>query len=387
MNVFETLPPISPRMGFLRTVSGWLDAALVEFGPEGTMHYAQSALQGGAENLFTSGMEERQVIFGDTRPLEDALRAVDAARAPGLLFLTSSPVSEIIGADLEQVRRQLQPGLRARLSVWDRVPVQGTEQDGQRSAYAAGADYLRTLPPKADRGAAGGVVVLGLDQTDWNGRSDLNELRRMFADYFGLACRNDPQGRYRLEELRSARLLLAASPAALPLAEAAQALWGVPVCRGLPYGVRGSARLVESVSRLLEQAPSPAWSADRREAEQAVREFQFALRPWPKRELRLLSFRRTEAFRLDAAGARVSDAASSRGGPAGQRHFVPPVSAAPFPVPGYARPSPAIVQHPSSVRRDPGYGESAVRPIPPPDGGCLIADTRRVCLRFVSPTK
>ena len=261
MNVFETLPPISPRMGFLRTVSGWLDAALVEFGPEGTMHYAQSALQGGAENLFTSGMEERQVIFGDTRPLEDALRAVDAARAPGLLFLTSSPVSEIIGADLEQVRRQLQPGLRARLSVWDRVPVQGTEQDGQRSAYAAGADYLRTLPPKADRGPAGGVVVLGLDQTDWNGRSDLNELRRMFADYFGLACRNDPQGRYRLEELRSARLLLAASPAALPLAEVAQALWGVPVCRGLPYGVRGSARLVESVSRLLEQAPSPAWSA------------------------------------------------------------------------------------------------------------------------------
>lgn len=106
-------------------------------------------------------------------------------------------------------------------------------------------------------------MVLGLDQTDWNGRSDLNELRRMFADYFGLACRNDPQGRYRLEELRSARLLLAASPAALPLAEAAQALWGVPVCRGLPYGVRGSARLVESVSRLLEQAPSPAWSADR----------------------------------------------------------------------------------------------------------------------------
>ena len=274
MNVFETLPPISPRMGFLRTVSGWLDAALVEFGPEGTMHYAQSALQGGAENLFTSGMEERQVIFGDTRPLEDALRAVDAARAPGLLFLTSSPVSEIIGADLEQVRRQLQPGLRARLSVWDRVPVQGTEQDGQRSAYAAGADYLRTLPPKADRGAAGGVVVLGLAGPD--------RLERPFRSE-----RNDPQGRYRLEELRSARLLLAASPAALPLAEAAQALWGVPVCRGLPYGVRGSARLVESVSRLLEQAPSPAWSADRREAEQAVREFQFALRPWPKRELRL----------------------------------------------------------------------------------------------------
>ena len=163
MNVFETLPPISPRMGFLRTVSGWLDAALVEFGPEGTMHYAQSALQGGAENLFTSGMEERQVIFGDTRPLEDALRAVDAARAPGLLFLTSSPVSEIIGADLEQVRRQLQPGLRARLSVWDRVPVQGTEQDGQRPAggirippFGTGAlPGLVSRPPGGGAGRAG----------------------------------------------------------------------------------------------------------------------------------------------------------------------------------------------------------------------------------------
>ena len=77
MKVYEALPPLSPRAGFLRTVSGWRDAALVEFGPEGTMHYAQSAIHGETDNLFTTGMEEKQIIFGDTANLEAAIREVD----------------------------------------------------------------------------------------------------------------------------------------------------------------------------------------------------------------------------------------------------------------------------------------------------------------------
>lgn len=285
MNVFETLPPISPRMGFLRTVSGWLDAALVEFGPEGTMHYAQSALQGGAENLFTSGMEERQVIFGDTRPLEDALRAVDAARAPGLLFLTSSPVSEIIGADLEQVRRQLQPGLRARLSVWDRVPVQGTEQDGQRSAYAAGP--VPRTAAKADRGAAAASWCWGWTRPIGNGRSRSERTAPHVRGLFRPGLPQRPAGPL--------------PPGGTSIRPAAAGRFSrCAAVGGSRAGAVGRSRLPGASLRGTGQRPAggirippfgtgalPGLVSRPREAEQAVREFQFALRPWPKRELRL----------------------------------------------------------------------------------------------------
>ncbi|MFR8334990.1 MAG: hypothetical protein ACLU9S_23645 [Oscillospiraceae bacterium] len=152
MNVFETLPPISPRWGFLRTISGWLRRpGGVRTQGTGIAYHAQSGSPGrGGKPLYlrhggTSGHFRGHPAAGRRAP------GGRCGPCPRSAFLTSSPVSEIIGADLEQVR-QLQPiGLRARLSVWDRVPVQGTEQDGQRSAYAAGADYLAHLPPSGPR--------------------------------------------------------------------------------------------------------------------------------------------------------------------------------------------------------------------------------------------
>ena len=73
MKIFETLPAASPRMGFFKAVANWLDAAIVEFGPEGTMHYTQGAIAGRTDQLYTTGIKERQIIFGDTGPLEQAI--------------------------------------------------------------------------------------------------------------------------------------------------------------------------------------------------------------------------------------------------------------------------------------------------------------------------
>ena len=66
MKVYEALPPLSPRAGFLRTVSGWRDAALVEFGPEGTMHYAQSAIHGETDFDFARDFKREVKNFVDS---------------------------------------------------------------------------------------------------------------------------------------------------------------------------------------------------------------------------------------------------------------------------------------------------------------------------------
>lgn len=274
MTLFEALPPASPRMGFFKAVSGWLDAAAVEFGPEGTMHYVQSSIAGITDRLYTTGMRERQIIFGDTEPLEQAIRDIDRAAAPRLLFITSSPVSEIIGADLETVARRVQPEVGARLSAWDRVPVEGTQPQGYAAAHERAAQALRQGLLQDGGAEKSGVLILGLGEADWNGAADLNELRRMVEAYFGLPCLNGEDGRYCLGDIPKAQCLLVIAPEAAALAKAAQELWGTPWHGCVPYGLDACGKLVSALERLLGQTPGPRWAAERREVKRSLAQFR-----------------------------------------------------------------------------------------------------------------
>lgn len=276
MKVFETLPPASPRIGFFRTVATWKDAALVEFGPEGTMHYAQGVIRGDTRNLYTTGMKERHVIFGDTDTLEAAIRDIDVRARPGLLFVTSSPVSDIIGTDLRMVVHSQQPFVKAVLSVWDQVPAEGMESQGCLLAYEMAAEYVRrTMGPQAGGTAPkrAGVLVIGLSESDWNGAADLGEIRRMLESYFGAACLNDQDGRYQLQDLLHAEWVLAVTPEAAVLAETVQNLWGIPWYLGVPYGIGGCERLVAALGKTFG-SPSPEWEKDRWEIKQTVTRFR-----------------------------------------------------------------------------------------------------------------
>lgn len=277
MKVFDQLPPASPRIGFFKAVAGWKDAALVEFGPEGTMHYAQGSIKGDTSNLYTTGMLERQIIFGDTSALESAVRDIDKNVHPKLLFVTSSPVSEIIGADLDAVVFALRPEVSAQLSVWDRVPVEGTQSQGESAAYARAAKFLESVPAGEKRG----FVILGLNESDFNGVADLGELRRMVETYFALPCLNDPDGRYRLTDLADAQCLLCASPESTLLAKKAQSLWKTPWLESLPCGVRGCEAFVGALEAALGRRANPVWRRERAEAQRISAQLRECLKGLP----------------------------------------------------------------------------------------------------------
>ena len=267
MKVFDQLPPASARIGFFRTVAGWKDAALVEFGPEGTMHYAQGNIKGETGNLYTTGMKERQIIFGDTDTLENAIRDIDRSAHPKLLFVTSSPVSEVIGADMASVAFDLQPEVSAKLSVWDRVPIEGDQAQGERAAYERAAKYLEGIEGCKEKH---GFVVLGLTEADWNGIADLGELRRMAECYFELPCFNGTDGRYCLDDLAHAEWILAATPESALLAEKAQMLWGTPWHQAMPYGVSACEIMVEAMEAALGRTAKPLWKREHMEAKRII---------------------------------------------------------------------------------------------------------------------
>lgn len=276
MKVYDMLPAASPRVGFFKVGAAWSDAVLLEYGPEGTMHYAHSAVKGRTGNLYTTGMKEAQIIFGDTGDLERAILHLDELEHPQLILVESSPVSEIIGADMRSICMKMQPRVQARLMDWDNVPVAGSESYGREAAFAKAAQFIRQQYGSLEAQPES-VLLLGLDDSDLNGEGDIFELRRMLKDYFGLDCMNGPEGQYALSDIRRARLILTLSPEARVLAETARELWGIPWRFGIPYGVKASEELVEDVSRLLGIPPAGSWREERRVARKELANFALGL--------------------------------------------------------------------------------------------------------------
>lgn len=145
MKVFESLPDLSARIGFLKTVANWKDAVSIEFGPEGTMHYIQSDIAGYTENLFTTGIRESEIIFGDTRRLEQAILDLDRDLKPRIIFILSSPVSQIIGADLRGLIEKINRQVEAKLLVWENIATESIEEEGRVKAYKEVASLIKDI--------------------------------------------------------------------------------------------------------------------------------------------------------------------------------------------------------------------------------------------------
>ncbi len=273
MKVYDALPPASIRAGFYRAAGPWKDVAVVEFGPEGTMHYVQSNVRGETGHFFATGLKEKQIIFGDTTNLEQAILEVDRRLKPGLMIVMSSPVSEIIGADIRAVCYKMQPQVQAVLSVWDQLPVEADEFRGKRKAYEMAASYLKKIASGLPECQPEGVLVLGLSEVDYNGVSDLNEIRRMMQDYLGMPLLNDELGRYDLRDVKRARWILTVEPETEPLAAAAQELWGIPWYQGVPYGLSNSKALMAAAEQATGLQPNARWKQDLKEAAYVIRQF------------------------------------------------------------------------------------------------------------------
>lgn len=285
MKVFEFFPAPSMRNGFMQTVSAWTDVALVEFGSEGTMHYAQRSIHGDTSNLFTSAMREKDIIFGDTDTLEQAVREVDKTVNPKVIFVTSSPVSEVIGTDLSLICRMIQPEVNARLCPLDTVPTESTASMGKRKAFEMISNILDEFGCDADKKS--GALVLGLTDADYNGKADMAEIRRMFSDYFGINTLNKTDCCYSISDLSKAEIIVTVAPESNILANKANELYGTPVINAMPYGMKETERFVSAASNTLGKDPSDNWKNDKFELKRAITHFKEGLHSDKRRRVYL----------------------------------------------------------------------------------------------------
>lgn len=161
--------------GTIKAISNIKNSAIVVHGPKGCVYhinYIMGMRGDKPSNVYSTCMDENDVIFGAEEKLKDAIEELDTELNPELLAVLSCCASSIIGEDVE----------RAVQDVDTRALVIGIESGGFEGDYRIGysetlkrlVDVLGENPSNIDRAAVNLIGML-------RGGPDLKELKKLLA--------------------------------------------------------------------------------------------------------------------------------------------------------------------------------------------------------------
>ena len=86
MALIRNFPVPSDRMAIISTLLNIEDAVVLEYGPEGTTHFSMNFFnklgQDYPDRLFTTGVDDSDIIMGSTEHLERGILELDALYSP-----------------------------------------------------------------------------------------------------------------------------------------------------------------------------------------------------------------------------------------------------------------------------------------------------------------
>lgn len=252
MSLCRYLPTPSDRMGVIWTLLSAKGAVVLEYGPAGTTHFSVSMYgQMGVEpnqSLFTTHLSEDDIIMGDVTRLEEAIREIDKGYRPEVIFVVSSSVTSIIGADIKGVCNYMEQEIGARLIPVDTGGFKGDYSLGMREGYSLLAKSFATEMIEKKEAT---YNVLGASGCDYRMRSDLWELRSLMQESFSYrehAILGLDSSVMALKELGAAAVNLVLREEALEAAKYLEETYGTPYVYGAPYGYEGTSRWLKKVS-------------------------------------------------------------------------------------------------------------------------------------------
>ncbi len=266
MRLYKYLPVPSDRMGLLWTLGSIKDICIVEYGPAGTTHYAmESLMRMNAElraGLYTTDMDESEVVMGDTSRLETTIREVDQMYRPSVICVVGSSLVAVTGIDLKGVCHELQPEIAARLIAFESGGFQGDYPVGIREGLRILAEEA-VKPPLRKEARTYNIIGCTIDM--YNFAADLRELERLMERAFG----------YRLGTVFTAGTALPAIETAaaaefnlvlrsegLAAAKVLQERYGQHYVVGCPYGLKGTVAWLEKVGAILGRKPDTGYLAE-----------------------------------------------------------------------------------------------------------------------------
>jgi nitrogenase molybdenum-iron protein alpha/beta subunit len=267
MALFRNFPVPSKRLGMLWALAGIEDAVVIDYGPEGTLSYFYESLESlNAQRrcrMYTIAMSEKEAILGNSGRLSAALAGIARRHNPRFIFVSQSPVSEIIGDDLEAVCAEARNLTGAGVIL---LPQGGLKMDWtQGTAEMLEMLVKRAVDPARGETVPGAYNIIGSCLEDLNYAADAAHLMELLKKYFGMeplcvlpsACSIT-----QIEHMGRAQLNVVLKKEGLPAAEYLRDAFHTPYVYQKPYGIQNTLDWLEKIGRCLAKKPDPVIDAD-----------------------------------------------------------------------------------------------------------------------------
>ncbi len=261
MSLTRLYPLPSDRMAIMWTLMPISEAMVLEYGPAGTTHFGGGLFSGMGislnHTLFTTHISEDDVVMGDVSRLENAIRELDAAYAPKVIFVVASAVVAVIGSDIKGVCNYMQEEVNARLICFDDGGFRGDYTYGLRAAYKLLAkELVEECNEKEDS-----YLILGASAGNYRMRSDVWELKNLMKEAFDMDCHMVMGLESSVDEMAcatKAKISLVLREEALEAAKIIEEKGDVPYVYGAPYGYKGTLEWLEKISAKLGKEINPS---------------------------------------------------------------------------------------------------------------------------------
>ena len=259
MSLTRYLPTPSDRMGILWNLLSVQESIVLEYGPAGTTHFSMS-LYGklGLEyenRLFTTHMNEDDVVMGDVSRLEAALLELDKAYHPKVIFVVASSIAAVIGTDIQGVCNYMSDRVEARLISFDQGGFRGDYSVGCQSVWKLLAEKF---PKREIEKRKNTYNLLGVSAGAYRIRSDVWELENLMEEAFHMQlgtcfCLNTSVSE--LETAGGAAINLVLRDEALSCAKVLEERFGTPSYLGAPYGYQATLEWLQGIGNIIGKQP------------------------------------------------------------------------------------------------------------------------------------
>lgn len=260
MTLIKNFPIPSDRMAIISTLLQIKDSVVLEYGPEGTTHFSMNFYnqlgQKYLNRLFTTGIDDNDVVMGDAVRLEEAILEIDVLYKPKVIFVTASSVISIIGTDVVGICNAMQNKVQAKLIAINCSGLSADFSAGLTSIYLTLAEqFLQPAVPKQKNK----YNILGASLLNFRAEADIWELQNLLNEAFGyemLHCLALDTTTQAISELGSAELNIVLSAEAVPCAEYIQKVTGIPYIYFVPYGYAGTSEFLRLVAEVIQKPVS-----------------------------------------------------------------------------------------------------------------------------------
>lgn len=268
MSLHRYLPTPSDRMGIIWTLLTIKDAVVLEYGPAGTTHFSVGAYGSmGLETeqkIFTTHLSEDDIIMGDVTRLEDAIIEIDENYQPEMIFVVSSAVVSVIGADIKGVCKYMQQETRAKLIPVDTGGFKGDYSVGLREGWQL---IVKNLCKEKKEVCDNIYNILGASPYNYRIKSDVAEIKRLMTEAFGMEC-NVTLGMdhsiAEIQDMSKSCINLVIQAEALPTAEYLKEKFGIPYIYQTPYGYKGTSQWLQKIAECTGRQINEALSKELR---------------------------------------------------------------------------------------------------------------------------